>query len=58
MRTCVIPIPRHSSSHKSFNVPLDLSWYSAGMTLSMALGSWTWRYSNSLSEYLAQVSEG
>jgi hypothetical protein len=58
MRTCVMPIPRHSSSQRSFSVPFVLSWYSAGITFSIALGSCTCRYSNSLSEYLgrAQVS--
>jgi hypothetical protein len=48
----VIPIDLHSSSHSSFNVPFDGSWYSFGMAFSIAFGSWTCRYSNSLSEYL------
>lgn len=51
-RTWVMPIDRHSSSHSNFRVPFLLSKYSFGISLSIAFGSWTWRYSNSLSEYL------
>jgi hypothetical protein len=42
----------HSSSHRSFRVPLAESWYSFGIALSIILGNWTWRYSNSSSLYL------
>jgi hypothetical protein len=36
-------------------VPVSLTKYSLGMDLSICLGSWTWRYSYSLSEYLAAL---
>lgn len=52
LRTWVMPIDRHSSSHSNFRVPLDVSKYSLGMAFNMGFGSWTWRYSHSSSEYL------
>ena len=50
--TCVIPSPLHSTSQSSFSVPRAPSKYSFGITLSIAFGSCTCRYSYSLSLYL------
>lgn len=47
-----MPIDRHSSSHRSFRVPLVESKYSLGMAFNIAFGNWTCRYSHSSSEYL------
>lgn len=47
-----MPSALHSSSHSNFSVPFAGSWYSFGMTFSIFFGSWTWRYSYSLSLYL------